>query len=490
MDEQTNVTAAIADWAHGLSFEDISSRVVEEAKNQVLSVIAGIHAGHFSDIGRMVSRTMKDWSPSKESTLIPSGERTSSHCAIFGNAALSMALLYDDSLLGAHPGATSVVVSLALAEQLGASGKDLVISQIIANETAARLGLAMLTDPLSDYRTPAAHRLAAALAAAKLRKLDAAQTYSALALAVQDPGIGVRAGFIGSDAKILGAAMAAPGGVQAAELAENGLTAHGDPIGGEHGLLDMVGRRGAAGAFRSLGEIWLTETLTYAPYPCSTHVAGAVDCVATLLRQHNVDGRKVDKVEVTVGPDARELDEEARRYFAANETNPSALAFSIRYCVAATLLDKEFSPRQLTRDRIRDDAVWDLANRVEVVVDPASESDLRERSLRRQVERAAQTGFDVGRIDLRGVRAALATKVRLQLKNDRVLEIQRDAPMGAGSGPFGDDRVKTVEDKFRRETRYTLRKERMEKAIDLVHHLERATPANVKEIVRNSCSER
>lgn len=490
MGEQSNVSAAVAEWAHGLTFEDIPPRVVEEAKNQILSVIAAIHAGHFSEVGRMVSRAMKDWCPGKEATLIPSGERTSVHYAIFGNAALSMALFYDDGLLGGHVGSTSVVVPMALAEQLGSAGKDMITAQVIANETASRLGLAMLTDALTEYRTPAAHRLGAALATAKLRKLDAAQTRSALAMAVQDPGVGIRAGFIGSDAKILSAAMSSPAGVQAAELAEQGLVAQGDPIAGEHGLLDLVGRRGAAGAFRTLGEIWLTETLTYTPFPCSSHVAGAIDCISALLRQHNIDGRKVEKVEVTVGPDAFELDQEAQQSFAGSETNPSALAFSVRYCVAATLLDKEFSPRQLTRDRIRDEAVWDLAGRVEVKVDPLAESDLRERSLRRQVERASHLGFDVGRIDLRGVRAALATKVRVSLKNERNFEIQRDSPMGTGAGPFGDDRVKTVEDKFRRETRYTLRKERMEKAIDLIHHLERGTPANVKEIVRNSCSER
>jgi 2-methylcitrate dehydratase PrpD len=489
MNDKNNVSLDIANWAHGLALADIPPRVVEEAKNQLLSVIAAIHAGHFSDAGRVITRTVKEWSQSRHATLIPSGEKTSSHVAIFANAGLSMALLYDDNLLGGHTGATSVTVALALAEQVGSSGGDMVLAQIVANEVAGRLGLVSLTDPLGDYRTPAAHRAGAALAAARLHNLDAAQTRSALGLAIQDPGLGVRAGFVGSDAKILGAAMAAPAGVQAAELAQNGLTVQGDPIGGANGFLDLIGRPGGATAFRTLGEIWLTETLSYAAYPCAPQVAGAIDCVVALLRQHNIDGRKVDKVEVTVGPDAMEIDLEAREQFAGGETNPSSLPFSIRYCVAATLLDKEFSPRQLTRDRIRDEAVWDLAARVEVGVDPSTESMLRDRSLRRQVERGVGNGFDVGRLDMRGARAGLATKVRIALKNERVYEMQRDAPSGGGSGPF-DDRVKTVEDKFRRETRYTLRKERMEKAIDLIHHLERGTPANVKEIIRSCCSER
>lgn len=489
MDESLHLSRRIAEWAHGLTLKEIPPRVLEEGKNQLLSVIAAMHAGHFSEAGRAVSRTVKDWSAGKQVTLIPSGERSSPHAALFANAALASALLYDDAMLGSHLGSTTVTVALAVAEQVGASGGDLLMAQIIANETAGRLALISQTEPLSDYRAPAAHRLAAALAAAKLRSLSAAQTLSALGLAMQDIGLGVRAGFIGSDAKMLGAALAAPAGVQAAELAENGLTAAEDPLGGTHGYLDLLGRKNAAGAFRSLGEIWLTETLTYAAYPCATHVAGAVDCVTALLRQHNVDARKIERVEVVVGPDALEADVEANATASGPDANPSALAFSVRYCVAAALTDKEFSPRQMTRDRIRDAAVWDLAARVQVGVDPAIESTLRDRSLRSQVERAAAGGFDVGRLDMRGARGGLAARVRVVLKNERVHEVQRDAPTGSGSAPF-DDRVKTVEDKFRRETRYTLRKERMEKAIDLIHHLERGTPANVKEIIRCCCSER
>ena len=63
------------------------------------------------------------------------------------------------------------------------------------------------------------------------------------------------------------------------------------------------------------------------------------------------------------------------------------------------------------------------------------------------------------------------------------------APTGSGARPF-DDRRKAVEDKFRRETRYTLRKERMEKAIDIVHHLEESSASHIRELARLCCSEK
>jgi 2-methylcitrate dehydratase PrpD len=87
-----NATERIAEWVAQARYEDVPRRVTEEAKNQILSVIASVHAGHFSDAGRTVSRTVKEWHAGKDATMMPSGERTSLHNAIFANAALSMAL--------------------------------------------------------------------------------------------------------------------------------------------------------------------------------------------------------------------------------------------------------------------------------------------------------------------------------------------------------------------------------------------------------------
>ena len=79
--------------------------------------------------------------------------------------------------------------------------------------------------------------------------------------------------------------------------------------------------------------------------------------------------------------------------------------------------------------------------------------------------------------------------MRIETEDGRSVEMIQESPYGGGTRSF-EDRSKAVEDKFRRETRYTLRKERMEKAIDLVYHLEEATSAQIRELLRLCCSER
>jgi len=56
-----NITESLADWVIGAKFEDLPRRVVEEAKSQTLSTIAAVHAGHFTEVGRIVRRAVQDW---------------------------------------------------------------------------------------------------------------------------------------------------------------------------------------------------------------------------------------------------------------------------------------------------------------------------------------------------------------------------------------------------------------------------------------------
>ena len=97
--------------------------------------------------------------------------------------------------------------------------------------------------------------------------------------------------------------------------------------------------------------------------------------------------------------------------------------------------------------------------------------------------------LDLGNLDLTGFRMSFGARVRIELEDGRNFEAEQEVPYGAAGRPF-EERRKAVEDKFRRETRYTLRKDKMERAIDLILHLEQASSAHLREIVRLCCSER
>lgn len=487
----TTIVPRVAAWAAGCTPASVPRRVADEAKNQVLGMIAAVHAGHFSDAGRLVSRTVKEWAGGKDATLIPSGERTSLHAAIAGNAGLALALEYDDYLFGAQTGASAAIATLAMAEKVGAGGPEFLLAQVLANEVGGRLGLAAaLAVPEAPLAT-FVHLAASATLAASLLKLDAAQTEHALGLALGHASVLTPAGYYGSEAKVLSAALGAPVGVQAAEFAAAGLRTAHDPLEGEGGLFRRLGGPILTGAFSGLGNVWLTESLGYKVYPGSLYLATAIDSVLGLVRQHHIDPRKVYAVHVSAGPHTLAMDGRVAPYMRGSESLASTLTQSVAYTVAAALVERELSPRQFGRDRIANATIWDVAGKVRLSLDDDLARRARDRSPLRVAgdDGSSAQLFDLGACDLNAFKATMATRVRIELEGGRSYEAEQDVPTGSGARPF-DDRRKAVEDKFRRETRYTLRKERMEKAIDIVHHLEDANAAQIRELARLCCSEK
>ncbi len=487
----SSISGRMAEWVAAVTYEELPRRVVEEAKNQILSVLASVHAGHFSEAGRLTSRTVKEWSGGKEATLIPSGERTAAHYAIFGNTALSMALDYDDYLFAGHTGHSAVLVTLALAEKLGISGQEFLVAQVVANEIEGRIGAAALLGPLNGQMWSFLHQIGAAVIAAKVMKLDRTQTENAIGIAMLQPPFCLPTAFFGSDAKVLLASMSAPQGVQAAELAANGMRGASDVFESQQGFLQMFAHQALPGAFDGFGKVWLTETLCYKVYPGCAYIDAFIDCLLGLVRQHHLDAKKIRAVHIAAGPLTLGMDALSAPYVKGPETLPTTLSFSVAYNAAVALIDRELSPRQFTKDRIKDPAVWELASKVRLTLDDGMAQRMYERSPVRMVTENGETRatLDLATADLSGFKNSFGARVRIEMEDGRSFDMEQETPTGAGGRAF-DDRRKAVEDKFRRETRYTLRKERMEKAIDLVHHLEDASASHLRELVRLCCSER
>jgi len=485
----TGLTRQIATWVEATTFDDLPRRVVEEAKNQTLSVVAAMHAGHFSELGRAVRRTVKDWNPGKDATIVPSGERMPLQAALLVNGMLSAALEYDDYLFSAQPGHSAVVAGLALAESEGLSGKDLVVCQVLANELIARIGVLLAPHGLPAPALPVVHRIGGAVVASKALKLDVDCIVAALGLTLACPGDALTAGQLGGDGRAFATAEATQFGVQAAQLAAHGVRSGEDALGEPQGLLCDASNMPVAEVFATLGSTWLTETLSYKVYPVHAGSAAIIDCVLDIVRQHAIDPKKVAAVRIVAAPLAVEAFERAQPFIDGVNTAVSALAYAIPYNVAVAILDRELTARQLTRERISEPSVWALAARVHVSRDENFAERARNAWLARPHGSAGRMTIDLDPLHVTQFRMSAGARVRIELEDGRSFEAEEEVSIGAAGRAY-DDRRKAVEDKFRRETRYSLRKEKMEKAIDLILHMERASAANVREIVRLCCSER
>lgn len=214
------------------------------------------------------------------------------------------------------------------------------------------------------HTTPACGVFGAAIAAARLYRLDRDQTVSALGLAGAQAS-GLMEMYGPSMQKRINPGPAARNGVVAAQLAARGFT-------GAATILD--GERGFAHAFTDSFDMdALTEelgqtvpvTIEYKPYSCARPIHNAVDAVLELRATHGISSDDVVKIVVQRHPDWSEFHRNPR------PSNYHEAQVSLPYSVAVALTDGAALPTQFVNERVGDPDLVRLAAVIRLETDPA-----------------------------------------------------------------------------------------------------------------------
>jgi 2-methylcitrate dehydratase PrpD len=224
----TGLTAVLAKRCAALQFEDLPDEVVQTAQLCILDWLAVTLAGS-SEPGPTILLGLQH--PPAEggvSVIGHPGVRLRPEDAALVNGTSSHALDFDDvnTVLIGHPSVAILGAAFAVAESLNLSGRQLITAFVAGYETACRVAAAV--GPTSYLRgfhnTATIGTFGAAAAAARLMRLDAVQTQTALGLAAtQAAGLGC---MVGTMTKSLHAGRACQNGIFAARLAQRGFTAN------------------------------------------------------------------------------------------------------------------------------------------------------------------------------------------------------------------------------------------------------------------------
>jgi 2-methylcitrate dehydratase PrpD len=283
------------------------------------------------------------------------------------NGATGHALDFDDTHtgMGGHPTAPVLPAVLAVAEELGSSGAELLAAFVVGSEVEDRLGAALGSRPYARgwHVTSMVGVLGAAAGVARLLQLHGEQFANALGIAASQSS-GLKANF-GTMTKPLHAGQAAERGVMAAKLAARGFTANPEALEGGQGLASASGaeelRRDRLDA--AVGEWLITQTLF--KYHAACYLTHAAIESAGALRS-GVGARPVDAVTVTVNPTLLGV-------CAIAEPRTGLQAkFSLRATTAMALLgDDTTDPLTFNDPRVNEPDLQDLLHRVRVVTDDA-----------------------------------------------------------------------------------------------------------------------
>src|SRR5438105_15687278 len=241
----TNPTLAhqLAAFACSLNFEDLSKNVVQEVKRRLVDSL-GCALGAWNEEPCTIARNVaSDFSAKNGATVFGTLHKAPPDWAAFANGCCIRYFDYNDTYLSkepAHP-SDNISAALAMAESLGATGRELIAAIALAYEVQCRLcDAASIRARGSDHVTYGA--FSTALASARLMKLDPEKTRHAVHIA----GVAcaaMRQARVGELSHWKGVAFAnsARHGVYSALLAREGMSGPAPIFEGQMGFEKQLG---------------------------------------------------------------------------------------------------------------------------------------------------------------------------------------------------------------------------------------------------------
>lgn len=228
-----NLTRTLAAQASALTYADIPDDVRAWARQCVLDYLACAVAGASDELTEILLAEMVEQGGTPAATVIGHTVKLPPLSAALVNGAASHALDFDDVNL-AMPGHPSVAILpglLALAEERGSHGADVLTAFVAGYELQCRIGQTIAPghyDVLGFHATATVGSFGAAAACAHLLGLDADKFALALGIAGTQAA-GLKSMF-GTMCKPLHAGKASYHGLLAAKLAARGFTSRADVL--------------------------------------------------------------------------------------------------------------------------------------------------------------------------------------------------------------------------------------------------------------------
>jgi 2-methylcitrate dehydratase PrpD len=439
------ISEKLASFVCGCSYETLPAGVVELAKQCLLDWMGSAIRGAVEPPARIYNEVARNEGGHPRATALPEFWKTSASWAAQINAAASHTVEMDDlhptSVL--HPAAPIISAACAVAESKEAGGRELIEAIVAGYEVGIRAGEAVGRTHYNLWHTTATcGTFGAAAAAARLLKLNPAQTVEALGSAgTQAAGLWQ---FLedGAMSKQLHPAHAAAAGILSAELASHGFTAAKKIFEGPKGFLAAMSKDAAPQMLtEGLGDSYRISTNSFKKHASCRHTHSAIDAMLILRDEKKVRPEAIRRIEVRIYPAGYDL---------LNGVQPTT-AYAAKFCLPYTVA------AALNRGRVSLPEFEDL-----------SASDLRASMSRIEMVRDEALA--------REYPEKWPARVTVVLESGKTMVASVEYPKGDAKNPLS---LRELQDKFRVLTAGIIPDSRLARIIDVVTHLEQHTAAEI-----------
>jgi 2-methylcitrate dehydratase PrpD len=364
-------TARLARYASALRYEDLPGPVIQRAKDCIADTVAAIAFGADLPWSRIIlDYARRRGAGGKSRVLVPGGGRLQAPQAAFANGALAHAFEMDNLTwpnTGVHPGATMFAPALAIAQERGLGGRDLITAFVAGAEVMIRIGRATRhNNEARGFHAPGTTGpFGGAVAVGRLLKFDADRMTNALGIAGS-----LACGLLefarsgrGAMVKRLHMGRAAESGVLAASLAAGGFTGPDTVLEGPFGFLNVYcGEHDLSALTHGLGSEFATLRIMLKRFPVHITAHTSVQAVEDLRREHHYTAEDVAALHIAGNVKMATIN---------NIPAPTDLMmaqYSLPFCVALAHYHNPQDPRSFNLKSFNDKTIHALAARVTVSV--------------------------------------------------------------------------------------------------------------------------
>lgn len=416
-------------FANSIIFNDLDDEVIEIGKRALIDYVGVTLAGCKTPVSRNIQTYTKRHSANPQSWIFGTEKKVSWDLAALANGVAGHALDFDDTswtTIG-HPTVTVAPAVFSAGEVMGISGRKALKAYVVGVEIQNKIAALVMPEASSNgwHTTSVFGPFGAATASALITGLGNEEFLSALGIAASMAS-GIRSNF-GTMTKAYHAGMASFNGATAVILARLGITAAENAIEAQDGFIQIFSGKKSKPVPLSFGSPWdiVKPGLVFKRYPCCSGTHPATDCVLDILKETPFTAEDVESIHVGISLlGMKEL-------VCHRPKTPTEARFSMEYALCSAIVYGRLGLSEFALEALNDPRIKALMPTVYMETDPE----------------LAQLGF-IG---------TAPVKLRITLKDGRVLEDSRDLAKGNPELPLSDEELS---DKFM---------ECASKALDLHH---------------------
>jgi 2-methylcitrate dehydratase PrpD len=362
----STTTKQVAEYICDTNYEDLHQDVIDKAKALSVSALGMAVAGSRIHAGMVLADYARSAGGRPTASVIGTGLRTTAEMAALVNATAAHSTELEDDSWPEGMYTCHIIPSVfALAEELGASGRQIIEAFVVGYEVQARPGM-IVTDggalPRGWLTAPHIGAIGIAAASSKLLGLDRYQTQMAISLAVSQASGSTRQ--MGTGAHLYEAGIAGRNGISAAKLAKLGLTGDSNILEGPQGYFDAIAGMPDVEYRLGKGRDFRVMEIGFKKFTACYLMQRIVDGVMEIVDQNDLAASAVESVTVEVNPTFPEIIKFPQ------PQNGDESRFSMHHCVAAALLREEISVRTFTDEGLRNPRLREQWSKTRIVVRP------------------------------------------------------------------------------------------------------------------------